>query len=94
MMVLLPIAVAFQAQVGVSVGFDSAGKARQKVQRSEMEAQFEAGSPSRRPRTFHRIALTDAMRVSAFKDPAARTLLLRARVARLTQDSALSTSSQ
>ena len=89
MMVLLPIAIAFQVQVGVTIGSDSAQKARQKLQRAEREAEFEAGAPPRRPQTFHRIPLTDAMRASAFKDPAARDLLLRAREARLKQDSAL-----
>src|ERR1039458_1935862 len=89
MMVLIPIAIAFQVQVGVSVGSDSAQKARDKVQRAERAAMFEAGAPRRRPQTFHRIPLTDAMRASAFKDPAARDLLLRARAARLKQDSAL-----
>ncbi len=89
MMVLLPIAIAFQVQVGVSVGADSAEKAREKIQRAEFEAQFEAGAPPRRPQTFHRIPLTDALRASAFKDAAAKDLLLRARVARLKQDSAL-----
>ncbi len=88
-MILLPIALAFQVQVSVSVGADSAEKARGKLQRAESEAQSEAGAPPRRPRTFHRIPLTDALRASAFKDPAARDLLLRARVARLKQDSAL-----
>lgn len=88
-MLFLPIALAFQVQVSVSVGSDSAEKTRQKLQRAEAEAQSEAGAPPRRPRTFHRIPLTDALRASAFKDPAARSLLLRARVARLQQDSAL-----
>ncbi|MFI5244172.1 MAG: hypothetical protein ACHQQR_03025 [Gemmatimonadales bacterium] len=89
MMVLLPIAIAFQVQVGVAVGSDSAQKAREKIQRAEFEAQFEAGAPPRRPQTFHRIPLTDAMRASAFKDSGAKDLLLRARAARLKQDSAL-----
>jgi hypothetical protein len=89
MMVLLPIAVAFQVQVGVSVGSDSTQRARQRAQSAEMEAEYEAGAPPRRPQTFHRIPLTDALRASAFKDPAARDLLLRARAARLKQDSAL-----
>src|SRR3984957_7049717 len=89
MMVLLPIAVAFQVQVGVSVGADSAEKARAKIAQAEAEASFEAGSPPRRPRTVHRIPLTDALRASAFKDPAAKDLLLRARAARLTMDFAL-----
>ncbi len=89
MMVLLPIALAFQVQVGVSVGGDSAEKAKQKLLIAEQEAQSEVGAPPRRPRTFHRIPLTDALRASAFKDPAARDLLLRARVARLKQDLAL-----
>ena len=89
MMGLIPIAIAFQVQVGVTIGSDSAQKARQNAQRAEREAMFEAGAPPRRPRTFHRIPLTDAMRASAFKDPAARDLLLRAREARLKQDSAL-----
>lgn len=89
MIVLLPIALAFQVQVGVSVGGDSAEKARQKLLVAEQEAQSEAGAPPRLPRTFHRIPLTDALRASAFKDPGARDLLLRARAARLKQDSAL-----
>ncbi len=89
MMGLIPIAIAFQVQVGVTIGSDSAQKARQNAQRAEREAMFEAGAPPRRPQTFHRIPLTDAMRASAFKDPAARDLLLRAREARLKQDSAL-----
>src|ERR1035437_8429371 len=89
MMVLIPIAIAFQVQVGVSVGSDSAQKARERIQRAELEARYEAGAPPRRPQTFHRIPLTEAMRVSAFKDPAAKDLLLRARAARLKQDSAL-----
>lgn len=88
-MLLLPIALAFQVRISASVGSDSAEQAQYKLQRAEMEAQSEAGAPPRRPRTFHRIPLTDALRASAFKDSAARTLLLRARAARLTQDSAL-----
>ena len=89
MMLLLPIALALQAQVSVSVGSDSAQRVRGRQQRAEAEAQSEAGAPQPRTRTFHRIPLTDALRASAFKDPAARTLLLRARAARLQQDSAL-----
>ncbi len=89
MMVLLPIALAFQVQASVAIGADSAELARQKIARAEAEAEFEAGAPPRRPRTFHRIALTDELRASAFKDPGAKDLLLRARVARLKQDSAL-----
>ena len=89
MMVLIPIAVAFQVQIGISTGSDSATAARDKIRRAEAEATFEAGAPPRRPQTFHRIPLTDALRASAFKDAAAKSLLLRARVARLKQDSAL-----
>lgn len=87
-MLLLPVAIAFQVQI-VATGSDSAAKERARVERAQVEAQAEAGVPPRRPRTFHRIPLTDALRASAFKDPGARTLLLRARAARLTQDSAL-----
>lgn len=86
---MILLALAFQVQVGVSVGSDSAERAREKLDRAEMEARSEEGGGPRRPRTFHRIPLTDALRASAFKDPAARTLLLRARAARMTQDSAL-----
>jgi Haemolysin secretion/activation protein ShlB/FhaC/HecB len=89
MLALLPIAIAFQVQVGVSVGSDSAEKARIAAQRAEFDAQFEDGAPPRRPRTVHRIPVTDALRASAFKDPGAKELLLRARVARLKMDSAL-----
>jgi hypothetical protein len=88
-MVLLPIALAFQVQVGISVGADSAERARERIRRAESEATSEAGAPPRRPQTFHRIPLTDALRASAFKDAGAKSLLLRARVARLKQDSAL-----
>ncbi len=89
MMVLIPIAVAFQVQIGISSGSDSTAAAREKARRAEAEATFEAGAPPRRPQTFRRIPLTDALRASAFKDAAAKSLLLRARVARLKQDSAL-----
>lgn len=61
-------------QVTVSVGTQGAG-----VRTGEEE--------ERRP--VRRAPVTEALRRSAFKDDAARTLLLRARAARLTQDSLL-----
>jgi hypothetical protein len=47
------------------------------------------GSGRKRPGTAHRVIVTDAHRATAYRDAAARELLLRARSARLRQDSAL-----
>ncbi len=70
---LLPT-LALLLQTSVSVGTEGVG-----VQR---------GEPVRRD-SVRRIAVTDEHRRTAFRDPAARELLLRARAARLTQDSLL-----
>lgn len=94
MIALLPVAFAFQATVGVSVrsSCDSACQARVAARnRSRGEAQMlleETGiaRPSREPR---RVAVTPEMLATAFKDPAAKSLLLRARASRLVQDSML-----
>lgn len=90
MMVVLPIALAFQVSVGVTIGSDSSERARAAARRANREMLFEDGTPgSRKKREGRRIALTDELRASAFRDAAARSLLLRARAARMRQDSLL-----
>ena len=94
MIALLPLMFAFQASVGVRVSppCDSACQARRPTRtRGRGEAQLlleETGiaRPSREPR---RVPVTPAALASAFKDPAAKALLLRARASRLVQDSLL-----
>ncbi|MBI3504350.1 MAG: hypothetical protein HY059_05875 [Proteobacteria bacterium] len=87
MMVLIPVALALQVTVGVRVGQDTTAKARRE-RAAEAEAMLE-DIPTRERRPVRRIPVTDEMRRTAFKDDAARSLLLRARVARLKQDAAL-----
>jgi hypothetical protein len=89
MLALVPIALAFQVSVGVRAGGDSASRAKERRQENaEMQASIEAAGP-RKQRPVRRIPLTDALRASAFKDAASKSLLLRARAARLQQDSLL-----
>ena len=89
MLAVLPLVLALQVQVRIGVGEDKDRKAKQKAPSVE-EIQDEAErADSARGRVPRRIPLTAALRASAFKDPTARDLLLRARVARLTQDSLL-----
>lgn len=73
-MLISALALAFQ--VSVSIGTDNAG------------IRTGQGDTTRR-REVRRVPVTDEHRRTAFKDAAARDLLLRARVARLQQDSAL-----
>lgn len=92
MMVLLHLALALQASVGIQVGAsqsDSARKARAAARRARGEMWAEEGPSRREKKPARRIPLTDELRASAFKDPAARSLLLRARESRLRQDSLL-----
>jgi hypothetical protein len=89
MLALLPIALAFQVSASVRVGADSAERAKLAELRAEREAYGENGRPGRISRPARRIPLTDELRATAFRDPAARELLLRARAARMVQDSAL-----
>ncbi len=88
MMVLLPIALAFQVSVGVRVGAqDSAMKARlERAADAELNVEDIPGRAQRAPK---RIPVTEELRKSAFKDETARSLLTRARAARLKQDAAL-----
>jgi len=88
MFALIPLAFAFQVQVKVTVGADSAERARARRNRSEVQAAIEDGGTNR-DRPVRRIDVTDELRRTAFKDAGARSLLLRARTARLTQDSLL-----
>ncbi|MFI5311115.1 MAG: ShlB/FhaC/HecB family hemolysin secretion/activation protein [Gemmatimonadales bacterium] len=88
---LLHLALAFQASVGVTIGNpgDSARRAREAARRANREMWSDDGPSRREKKPGRRIPVTDELRASAFRDPAARSLLLRARVARMTQDSML-----
>lgn len=74
MSVIATLALAFQ--VSVTIGTDQAGV-----------RVGDGGDSTRRP--VKRLEVTDEMRRTAFRDPGARELLLRARKARLEQDSML-----
>ena len=87
MIALIPVALAFQVAVGVRVGQDTSAKARLE-RASEMEAQLE-DIPVTERRPVKRVAVTDEMLRTAYKDAGAKSLLLRARAARLKQDAAL-----
>ena len=89
---LLPmtVALALQVSVGVRIGGDSAKRPTAATRRADREVFLEDDFPGRnRKREGRRIPLTDELRASAFRDAAAKSLLLRARVARMTQDSLL-----
>src|SRR5204863_1993022 len=78
---LIHLALVLQASVGIQVGTsasDSAKKARAAERRARSEMWSEE-VPSRRERKpGRRIPLTDELRASAFRDAAAKSLLLRA----------------
>jgi len=90
MIALLPVLFAFQASVGVSVraNCDSACQARATARTEARMLREETGvvRPAREPR---RVPVTPAMLASAYKDDAAKSLVLRARATRLAQDSLL-----
>ncbi|OYV64005.1 MAG: hypothetical protein B7Z72_13900, partial [Gemmatimonadetes bacterium 21-71-4] len=82
-MFALVVAAAFAIQVQVQAGKDTAGK-------KDVNVRINVGAGGARPRGApRRIPVTPELLRTAFKDPEARTLLLRARAARMTQDSAL-----
>jgi len=87
---LLPLAAALalvvtpQVQVRASADRDSTGR-----RQATVSLRVGADTGERRRDRVRRIVVTDAHLATAFRDPRARELLLRARVARLGQDSAL-----
>ena len=89
MIALLPLVLAVQVQVRVGVGDDKHRKARDTIPAAEDRRDDDEHGDARHRGPPRRIPLTDELRASAFKDPMARALLLRARVARLVQDSLL-----
>ena len=92
-------AIALFAQTGISIGVgpkanDSARAARRdsilEARRDSLRARrADRDSSSRRRREAKIIPVTPALVASAFRDPAARDLVSRARAARLRQDSSL-----
>src|SRR3989304_334214 len=91
---LLPMTVALmmQVSVGVRVGGDSAEKAKRAERRAAAEMMSDDDTPRRAKKPGRRLpapAAPPERRAGAFRAPAARSLLLRARAARLRQDSAL-----
>lgn len=92
MLVALTLALALQ-QVTVRAGSPSeqsqVDSARRQARRDSIRYEAVLRRGSRESRPVRRIALTPELERSAFLDTAARTLLLRARDARMRQDSAL-----
>lgn len=92
MFAVLSLALALQ-QVTVRIGPDNAKAVADSVKRqAERDSiRYEAieRQRDRERRPVRRIPLTPELEASAFRDPHARTLLLRARDARLRQDSSL-----
>lgn len=87
MQALLLVAVAMQVKMGVHVTRDSADTARK---RTEVSLGIRTGSSDgERRREPKRIPVTAEHRRTAFKSAAARSMLERARAARMAQDSAL-----
>lgn len=98
---VLPLVFVAVFQVKVKVGVerrpDDSTTVRMKVdttKKYERNVNFgiqigESGSDDEDRPDAKRVPVTDELRRTAFKDPVARDLLLRARVARLTQDSLL-----
>lgn len=88
--VLVSVAFAVQVQVKVGVGEKARADSAQ-LRRAESQQLLEEfrDDTSRNRRPVRRLLLTDEHLATAFKDPAAKDLLQRARVARLRQDSTL-----
>lgn len=92
MLAVLTVALALQ-QVTVRVGSPSekerADSIKRQMARDSIRYESIERERDRERRPVRRIPLTPELEASAFLDPAARTLLLRAREARLQQDSSL-----
>ena len=89
---VVPFALALQVQIQVGVGTKPAlDSARLRVARTEafMEEMRDDSSRQRQRQPVRRIALTPEHVATAFRDADAKALLLRARLARMNQDSAL-----
>ncbi len=84
---LLLVSLTAQVKIGVQVQRDSADTARKTTSTGVTAASGRRDSTERR--SYRRVPVTDAHRRTAFKSPAARSLLERARVSRMAQDSAL-----
>ena len=88
---LVPVALALQVQVTISVGkrpnADSAAARRAEIEAIIEEAK--ADTNNNRRRVPRHLTLTTAHLATAFKDPQAKELLERARIARLRQDTLL-----
>jgi hypothetical protein len=100
MLALLAAAVIAQSSVSIQIGKearDSASKAKRdsiavvrEQRRDSLRAREHVrDSVRRQSRLAKKLPLTPAVLATAFKDPAARELLLRARAARLSQDTSL-----
>src|SRR4051812_8401700 len=82
--VVLALAVAFDQQVTVRVGGKSDSTAQSQTALSDT-----IDKDSTRKHVRKRVPVTPELERTAFRDPAARALLLKAREARMRQDSAL-----
>ncbi|MBM4194820.1 MAG: hypothetical protein FJ202_10640, partial [Gemmatimonadetes bacterium] len=83
----LPAAFALQAQVTIGAG---AKRDSLRIREARTEAVFEeVRDDTSRRRPPRRVPVTDAHFANAYRDPAAKDLLTRARIARMRQDSTL-----
>ena len=99
-MLVLALAVFAQSQISIDIGKqkqDSIDKARRdsiayrrEIRRDSLRARRDRrDSVQRQARIARELPVTPGVLASAYKDPAAKELLLRARAARMTQDSTL-----
>ena len=87
---VVPFALALQVQIQVGVGTKPAlDSARLRAARTEAFMEEMRDDSSRQRQPVRRIALTPEHVATAFRDADAEALLLRARLARMNQDSAL-----
>ena len=86
---LAVVTLSFALQVSIQVGTGAKSDSARQVTRDSIREIVRERELDRERRPPRRIPVTPELEASAFRDPNARELLLRARKARLTQDSSL-----
>lgn len=86
---LVAFTIAFALQATVRVGGDPQGDSARQARRDSIRVVYEQRRRDRERRAPRRIPVTAELERTAFLDPAARELLLKARDARMRQDSTL-----
>ncbi len=86
---LAVVSLALALQVTIRVGSPDRSDSARKTRRDSIMTEIEQRTHDRQRRPVRRLPVTPELDKSAFRDPLARDLLMRARVARLQQDSSL-----